>query len=451
MRDLALNFEYLSDAWFAAAEAYLQAEHSMLGAAFSVSARFADAPPHLGWMENTAAWTLRWDGASASLSRDFTSDAELVFDGFYHAGLVAAQQVGILVPGAAFARDREIARMFGPDAFRVRGRLSDSAWEAYGLFSDHMARYTLENPDFEHRALRQGLANHIREMEEKGYTVIERAISDDFADELRAATLGAILPHQKTALNWMLYQGRPFEQIVQHPLLMTIVDASLGRGATIGSFSAIRRGPAPGFIPLHTDYSHIPEPYPEFALTGVGVWALEDWSLKSGPTWIVPGSHKLRRPPHEGEEVSGGVPILMPKGSVVFFTHGVWHWQGDRTEAGDRVTLHTHFNRGILRSLEPLRTDPQLLNRNSPRLAEMLGEHDWFEKLSAQGRDYGRLGYMNDLLAATERGKRAILSGEASEPVAKVKDLSALIKQGATRQARHVEAITASARSLTTP
>jgi hypothetical protein len=64
----------------------------------------------------------------------------------------------------------------------------------------------------------------------------------------------------------------------------------------------------------------------------------------------------------------------MPKGSVVFFTHGVWHWQGDRTEPGDRVTLHAHFNRGILRSLQPKKTDVQMRHRNSPRLGELLGE-----------------------------------------------------------------------------
>ena len=62
---------------------------------------------------------------------------------------------------------------------------------------------------------------------------------------------------------------------------------------------------------------------------------------------VVDGFHKIC----EGK--NGGVPIIMPKGSVVFFTQGVWHWQGDRTAPGDRVTLHMHFNRGILRSLEP--------------------------------------------------------------------------------------------------
>ena len=173
--------------------------------------------------------------------------------------------------------------------------------------------------------------------------------------------------HGVTSLQWMLYHGRPFELLAQHPLLMTLIDASLGRGAVIASLSAIRRGQGPGFIPLHVDYSHVPEPYPEWACTGVGVWSFEDWTEASGPTWVVPGTHRLRRSPRPGEQIEGGIPIEMPKGSVVFFTQALWHWQGDRTDPGERITLHWHFNRGILRSLEPKKVDPQMLHRNSPR------------------------------------------------------------------------------------
>jgi ectoine hydroxylase-related dioxygenase (phytanoyl-CoA dioxygenase family) len=279
------------------------------------------------------------------------------------------------------------------------------------LFHDHMGRRTVENPDLAHRAARQGLSGKIREVEEQGYTIIERAISPKFADAVRAATLRALLPHQTVSMNWMLYHGREFEQLAQNPPLMTLMDASLGRGAVIASFSCIKRGPGPGFINMHCDYAQVPEPFPEFALTGVGVWALEDWTVASGPTWLVPGSHRKRRAPRPGDPREGGVPIVMPKGSVVFFTHGVWHWQGDRTEPGDRVTLHAHFNRGILRSLEPKKVDVQMLHRNSPRLAEMLGEDDWFDKMTAAGRDHMRLEYMLRLNAFTEKQKKVILAG----------------------------------------
>lgn len=165
----------------------------------------------------------------------------------------------------------------------------------------------------------------------------------------------------------------------------------------VGSFSAIRRGPGKGTIPLHVDYAHVPEPFPEWAVTGVGVWAFEDWTEASGPTWIVPGSHRLRRAPRPGDDVSAAVPIEMPKGSVVFFTEAVWHWQGDRAEPGERITLHWHFNRGIMRSLEPKKVDPQMLHRNSPRLGEMLGEDDWFDKMAGIGRDQRRLAHMAGL------------------------------------------------------
>ena len=346
------------------------------------------------------------------MARGFDDGADVKAQGSYQAALTSAQFVGVLAPGAQRGMVREVRTMFGKDAIRLSGKFpTEQATQLVLLLHDHMGRRTVENPDLAHRAAAQGLTGKIREMEEQGYTILERAISDDFADAVREATIKALLPHQTTSMNWMLYHGREFEQLIQNPLLMTLVDASLGRGAVIASFSSILRGPGAGFIPMHTDYAHVPEPFPEFAMTGVGVWALEDWTVQSGPTWIVPGSHKMRRHPREGEGRNDGVPIEMPKGSVVFFTHGVWHWQGDRSEQGDRVTLHAHFNRGILRSLEPKKTDVQMLHRNAPRLGEMLGEDDWFDKMSAEGRDYGRYVYMNKLHAFTERQKQAILAG----------------------------------------
>lgn len=409
--------EFLSDAWLDEAKNFLEREcrsRKERMRPFSLGERFTDAPPHLKFPGNVASWSMRCDRDGVSVSREFDEAADIAVEGDYQAALTAAQFVGILAPGAREAMWREVATMFGKDSLRVKRALEDAQVnEVLALLHDHMGRRTVENPDLAHRATRQGLTGKIREMEETGYTVIERAISPEFADEVRSATLRALLPHQTFSMNWMLYHGREFEQLIQNPLMMTLADASLGRGAVIASFSCIKKGPGPGVIPMHTDYAHVPEPYPEFSLTGVGVWALEDWRVESGPTWIVPRSHRMRRPPRPGEKSEGGVPIEMPKGSVVFFTHGVWHWQGDRTEPGDRVTLHAHFNRGILRSLEPKKTDVQMLHRNSPRLAEMLGEDDWFDKMSAAGRDHVRFEYMLRLHAFTEKQKRAILDPSA--------------------------------------
>jgi ectoine hydroxylase-related dioxygenase (phytanoyl-CoA dioxygenase family) len=410
------RFEFLSDEWIDEARRVLirgaeQRKDALGGAPFSLSERFADAPPHLGLPDDVGAWTARYDGEAMTVSRGFDASADVTVEGDYQAGLAGGQFIGMLAPGAMKASRREVAAMHDAGAPVMKGRVENpAAGEILALLHDHMGRRTVENPDLAHRARRQGLDGKLRELEENGYVVIEKAISPQFADEVRAATIRALLPHQTLSMNWMLYHGREFEQLIQNPLLMTLIDASLGRGAVIASFSCIKKGPGEGVIPLHTDYAHVPEPFPEFSLTGVGVWALEDWTVASGPTWIVPGSHRKRRNPRPGETSNEGVPIEMPKGSVVYFHQGVWHWQGDRTEPGDRVTLHAHFNRGILRSLEPKKVDVQMLHRNSPRLAEMLGEDDWFDKLSAAGRDYGRFAYINKLHAFSEAKKREILA-----------------------------------------
>ena len=417
MITLPHHCEFLSDAWLEQATKFLQRDVAMRkenlgGRGFSLSERFTHAPPHLKFAGDVAAWNVAFDGNDLTVSRGFDERADFVVEGDYQAGLTAAQYVGLLAPGAMKAMNREVVTVYGRDAIRTRGVLEGELREMFLLLHDHMGRRTVENPDLAHRAARQRLLGKVRELEDNGYAVIEHAISPEFADEVRNAVLRALLPHQTFSMNWMLYHGREFERLIQNPPLMTLIDASLGRGAVIASFSSIKKGPGPGVIRMHTDYSHVPEPYPEFAMTGVGVWALEDWTIASGPTWIVPGSHRMRRAPRPGEAVDGAVPIVMPKGSVVYFTHGVWHYQGDRTEPGDRVTLHAHFNRGILRSLEPKKTDVQMLHRNAPRLGEMLGEDDWFDKMSAAGRDHVRFAYMHKLLAFNEQQKRAILASE---------------------------------------
>jgi hypothetical protein len=409
------HVEFLSDRWLEEAGRHLReaipaGKGRYAGLDFTVSERFTDAPPHLKLPGDVACWSLRVDGEEVTISREFDAEADVTVEGDYQAGLYLAQFVGVVADGGAEEMWREARHLFGENAVRVRGRLADErAGRLLGLFHDHMARRTVENPDLEHRARRLGLTAKIREMDEQGFTVIGRAISGDFADEVRKAVVRSVVPEQGASMFWMLYQGRPLERLALNPLAMTLIDASLGRGAQLASMAAVIRGPGPGQIDVHTDYLDVPEPYPEYAMTGVAVWAFEDWTEASGPTWIVPGSHRLRRGPRRGEPLDGGVPIEMPKGSVVYFTQGVWHWQGHRTEPGERVTLHPHFNRGILRGLEPLRPDVQLLARNPPRLGEMLGEDDGLQKMTPTGRDYLRLEHMRQLHAFTRRKTKEIL------------------------------------------
>ena len=410
MHTLEHQFELGSDPWLDEARRALASWTADVDVEFSSSTRLTNTPPHLELPNDRAEWRIVCHGGGVDVTRTFDRDADVVVEADYQAALMVAQAIGAASPSKMAAVEQAVTEWFGETAYRrsERRALSNEARAIADRLHDHLGRRTVENPDLAHRAERQALLGHIREMERDGYTVVENAITEDEADLLRAETLRALATHEHPTMQWMLYHGEVFERVVMNPFFMTLVDASLGRGAVIASISAIQRGPGKGFIPLHSDYVHIPEPYPEFSVTGVGVWALEDWTVSAGPTWLVPGSHLKRRGPRPGEAMDG-IPIEMPKGSVVYFQHGVWHWQGDRTDPGERVTIHSHFNRGILRSLEPKRVDVQMLNRNPPRLGEALGEDDWFDKIDANGRDYVRFGHMLALNRFNDEQKARIL------------------------------------------
>ena len=81
MLTLPHQFEYLSDAWLDEARAYLaretaQKKERLGGRPFSLAERFTDAPPHLKFPDNVAAWSMRYDGETVTVSRDFDAGAD---------------------------------------------------------------------------------------------------------------------------------------------------------------------------------------------------------------------------------------------------------------------------------------------------------------------------------------------------------------------------------------
>src|SRR5579883_1282341 len=181
------HFELLSDPWIDEARRVLEkALEQRSLPPFSVSERYRDPPPHLELAEGGAAWTARYDGETLTVSRSFDPEAQMVVEGDYQAAVSGGQVIGLLAPGTVKHMRRELAAMYGQSAIEMRGRLEDRAVvETLSLLHDHLGRRTVENPDLAHRAARQGLTGKIRELEENGYCVVERAISPEFADEVR--------------------------------------------------------------------------------------------------------------------------------------------------------------------------------------------------------------------------------------------------------------------------
>jgi ectoine hydroxylase-related dioxygenase (phytanoyl-CoA dioxygenase family) len=398
--DVTERVEFLSDGWIDAARRFLEeaaaTEPALATGRYAVCESFTDAPPGLGLPDDRAVWHFVVEDGRVTAGRGDLADADLRVDGDYQAILSIAQTVYAAGPEAIARAQRELAHRTAAAPTRIRGSLDGDpdAIKVIGRLHDHLAARTIENPDFAHRVRRLGLERQVRELDEQGYTVIERAVTEAMADELREVVQREVLAHHPFTTNGLLLRDRLFEEVAQHPLACTAAESVVGRGFLLGAMSGTYKEAGPGLIGMHADYPLIRAPFPEFGLIAVACWVLEDWTEDAGPTWVIPGSHRWRRAPTRDDSRDGGVPITCPKGSIALWGNGVWHWQGDRTAPGARVTIHVTYNRLFVRQLDDLSAvGDEMYARNPPAFATLMGCDDPFGKSSYTGHDGARFAY----------------------------------------------------------
>ncbi len=393
--------EFLSAEWIEAATAFLEAEvpkrPGLRHARFSMCESFREAPPALADARDRVAWHFVIAGGCVRAGAGELEVADLRVDGLYQAALGYAQLVHAAGAEAVARGERELRHRFGPVAITLDGGLPEdpNLTELLGDLHDHMAARTIENPHFEHRVAQMGLTGHVRQLAEQGYGVIENAITPGMAEALCELTAEEVRRHHPLTTNGLMMRHRLFEEVVQHGHVCTLAQSAVGQNMILGAMSGTCKDPGPGAIPLHADYPLVRAPYPEFGLIAVAVWALQDWDSEAvGPTWVLPRSHRHHRPPRRDEDLSGAVPILMPKGSALLISHGIWHWQGDRTAPGARVAMHVTYNRVFVRQLDDFSAvGEDFFARNPPAFSTLLGRDDPFGKSSYQGHDARRFAY----------------------------------------------------------
>lgn len=393
------RLEFVSPAWIDEARRLLASELSSrpgLGAVrFSLCEVFADPPAHLDGGDGKVSWYLKLDDGRLDVGTgDVTADVRVT--GQYQVALGYAQIVHAAGAESVARQQRELRHRFGADAFQVSGQVPEGpVREMLNALHEHMTARTVENPDFRHRVHALGLDAAVAQLQDEGYAVLPRAITAAFADELCALTAAEVTRYHPLTTNGLMLRDRRFEELVLHAPVCTLAQSAIGQNMILGAMSGTWKLPGPGAIPLHADYPLVRDPYPEFGLIAVAVWALQDWDdVAVGPTWVVPGSHRQRRAPRRTDDVGGAVPILMPKGSVLLMGHGVWHWQGDRTAEGARVAVHVTYNRVFVRQLDDFSAvDEGYYARNPPAFSTLMGQDDPFGKSSYRGHDGRRFAY----------------------------------------------------------
>jgi ectoine hydroxylase-related dioxygenase (phytanoyl-CoA dioxygenase family) len=257
-------------------------------------------------------------------------------------------------------------------------------------------------------------AEAIEAIRRDGYVILENVLS---APEV-AALREALVPHfglhfgrtsfegKKTERIYTLVaKGKPFEDLVEHPLVLEVCDAFLQPNYLLTVAQAIRIHPGEAPQGFHTDDTFFPMPRPRPPLSLATIWAIDDFRADNGATRVIPKSHlwghevpvgaatgehfgAVRRyglGEAEGELARFGagetsvetpsIPAIMPAGSVIVFAGTLWHGGGANTSSAPRTAISNQYGQPWARQQEnfTLAVPPEAVSSMSERVQELLG------------------------------------------------------------------------------
>lgn len=248
-----------------------------------------------------------------------------------------------------------------------------------------------------------GLERNLKDLRENGFTVVP--VGRELTDRLRPAILQATDATPAPNSTFDKACGTPLgiapvvSEACEHPAILAIAEYLCGRGFLLSAVLATVRS-AGSAIPLHADQSWLPSPFPEHFAFMTACWITDDFTRENGATCVVPGSHRLRRPPtpqETSECLADAVPIEAPAGSVAIWDGAVWHGNFPRTTAGERAVLHVSYGRLGYQSFHDFSyVDDEFREAASPEMRAMLGANLGFRTNSQyQHFDAVRLGRMS--------------------------------------------------------
>lgn len=246
---------------------------------------------------------------------------------------------------------------------------------------------------------RRNLVERAWELEVDGYTVL----SPDEAGtaELAPRVLQASLDLAKRNYGWqpdldgegehqglisafgnvqaeigVLGEGRPFEEALLNPVVLSLIRYLLGESCALIHQSLFLKCPGPDHLPLHTDQDQTvgPSPLQLYAQVANANWALTDYTVENGAIAFAPGSHRLCRAPtrHEATDLSLFKPVEAKAGSVIVWHGNTWHGAFRRSRPGIRATLVEYFGRQHLAGANTSTVTQEMLDRNPAQFAELV-------------------------------------------------------------------------------
>lgn len=228
-------------------------------------------------------------------------------------------------------------------------------------------------------------------LEGTGYAIVPNVLSAQQAREARSRVLqlaqtdrqaGRIRPDSgRERIYGLIYAGEIFETMIQHPVVLQVVETLLGREAVLGGFSAHILHHRASSMGIHVDYPYwaMEPPFPPYPTLEVqAIWLVEDFTEDNGAPVFAPGTQTLCTAPDPDKFARIAEKVTGSAGSVVL-SHGLcWHDTSVNATETPRVSILGNYTPKFVQSLEDLnyRGDRAIVDRATPQLKHLL-RHAW--------------------------------------------------------------------------
>ncbi len=200
--------------------------------------------------------------------------------------------------------------------------------------------------------------------------VLDQALLDRIRDEFEQ-----VWAAEGRANQLVLLKYRTFIDLIEHPPILDRHTAIFGRQTQLLQYDFLRQDGESTF-PLrawHRDFS-FPGNRPLSINTIVYLDRMDD---DSGPTFVVPGSHRgEERPPIDRREqpLEGEVPVYAEPGDAVFVNSALWHSGSRNQSTGLRRGIYLYYGYWWLKRYQSGFTlPPQCLEGASETRLRLLG------------------------------------------------------------------------------
>ncbi|WP_277591183.1 phytanoyl-CoA dioxygenase family protein [Pseudomonas chlororaphis] len=220
-------------------------------------------------------------------------------------------------------------------------------------------------------------------LQRDGFVVLERLFDEQQVSRMREDLLGRFCQTGRNSfegartqrLYALIAKTRVCDGLVEHPLVLGLLDRLLAPNYLLSQLQAINILPGECAQHLHYDDAFYPVARPRPAYGAATIMALDDFTDDNGATVVIPGSHLWDgRLPTQAQQAAV-LPVVMPKGSVVFFLGTLWHGGGANRSDAPRLALTAQYCEPWARQQENfiLSTPRHVARQCSEHIQRMLG------------------------------------------------------------------------------